>query len=450
MSKKILLVEDDKTTILLLHKFIHDLGYNISNTVPTGEEAVREIITFSPDLVLMDIILDGEIDGIEAARQINEIHNIPVIYLTSSSDSNTLKRALTTNPSGYIVKPVDKKELKSAIELAILRHEMEDKLKESELRFFTILNSIGDAVFVMDTADLITYVNPVAEKITELTIDKLIGKRFTEVLNIRYNGLNAGIYNGQEAVDGIHFNYFITASGKQVPVDFSVSHISDINGERAGSVIILRDDTERIKSELKIKESYIQIKKAIGGIIQAMAQTLETRDPYTAGHQRRVADIARSIALEMNLSEKQVEGIFMAGIIHDLGKICIPTEILSKPGKLSSIEFDLIKTHPQIGYDILKTIDFPWPLAEMVYQHHEWYNGGGYPRGLEGDAILLGARIICVADVVEAMASDRPYRPSRGIDSALAEITNQKGKHFDKDIVDICLSLFLEKKYQMP
>jgi PAS domain S-box-containing protein len=450
MNKKILLVEDDKTTILLLHKFIKDLGFNVSKTVPTGEEAVRETIMTSPDLVLMDIILDGEIDGIEAARQINEIHNIPVIYLTSSSDSNTLKRALTTNPSGYIVKPVDKKELKSAIDLAILRHEMEDKLKESELRFFTILNSIGDAVFVMDTADLITYVNPIAEKITERTIDKLIGKRFTEILNIKYNGIHSGLFIGPETDDSLHFNYFITPSGKQVPVDFSVSHISDINGERAGSVIILRDDTERIKSELKIKESYIQIKKSISGIIQAMAQTLETRDPYTAGHQRRVADIARTIARDMSLSEKQVEGIYMAGIIHDLGKICIPTEILSKPGKLSSIEFDLIKTHPQIGYDILKTIEFPWPLAEMVYQHHEWYNGSGYPRGLDGESILLGARIICVADVVEAMASDRPYRPARGIDDALNEIRNQKGLHFDKDVVEICLNLFLDKKYKMP
>ncbi len=449
MNKKILLVEDDKTTIFLLNKFIHDLGFSISNTVPTGEEAVREVITSGPDLVLMDIILDGEIDGIEAARQINEIHNIPVIYLTSSSDSNTLKRAQTTNPSGYIVKPVDKKELRSAIDLAILRHEMEDKLKESELRFFTILNSIGDAVFVMDNSDQITYVNPIAEKITDLTIDKLIGKRFTEVLNIRYNGIHPGIDTGKEAGGGLHFNYFITPGGKQVPIDFSVSHISDISGERSGSVIVLRDDTERIKSEMKIKESYLQIKKAISGIIQAMAQTLETRDPYTAGHQRRVADIARAIARDMNLSEKEIEGIFMAGTIHDLGKICLPTEILSKPGKLSPIEFELIKTHPQIGFDILKTIEFPWPLAEMVYQHHEWINGSGYPLGLVGESILLGSRIICVADVVEAMASDRPYRPSRGIDFALDEIKKQRGIHFDKDIVDICLDLFLNKKYQM-
>ena len=180
-----------------------------------------------------------------------------------------------------------------------------------------------------------------------------------------------------------------------------------------------------------------------------MAQTLETRDPYTAGHQRRVADIARSIAKEMQLPEKHVEGIFMAGIIHDLGKICIPTEILSKPGRLSPIEFDLIKTHPQIGYDILKTIEFPWPLAEMVLQHHEWSNGSGYPRGLSGDDILIGSRIICVADVVEAMASDRPYRPALGIDNALDEISQKKGERFDRDVVEICIKIFREKHYTM-
>lgn len=445
MSKNILLVEDEKTTILLINKFIEEIGHRIIRIVATGEEAVRETIHLNPDLVLMDIMLEGELDGIEATRKINETSSVPVVYITSSSDDITLKRALTTDPSGYIVKPPDKKELKSAIDLALLRHEMEDRLKESELRFFTILNSIGDAVFVMDTTDQITYVNPIAEKITELTIDRLVGKKFNEVMQIRYNGM----HDDKATAINIHYNYFISPSGKHVPVDFSLSPINDINGEKSGSVIILRDDTERVKSEIRLKESFSQIKKSISGIIQAMAQTLETRDPYTAGHQRRVADIARTIATEMNLPDKDVEGIYMAGIIHDLGKICIPTEILSKPGRLSPIEFELIKTHPQIGYDILNTIEFPWPLAEMVYQHHEWLNGSGYPRGLAGRDILLGARILCVADVVEAMASDRPYRPSLGIDAALSEISDKQGKLFDADIVKICISMFKEKKYRM-
>src|SRR4030042_1072485 len=216
MSKKILLVEDDKTTILLLHKFIEDLGYHIVKTVATGEEAIREVIKTSPDLVLMDIVLGGEIDGIDTTRQINEGYRNPVIYIPSSTDSDTRKRALATNPAAYIVKPADKKELKSAIDLALLRHEMEEKLKDSELRFFTILNSIGDAVFVMDTADHITYVNPIAERITETTINKLIGRRFTDVRNLQYDGVYSGL---DAAAEDIFFNYFISKSGKKEPGD---------------------------------------------------------------------------------------------------------------------------------------------------------------------------------------------------------------------------------------
>ena len=446
MAKKILLVEDEHTTILMIKKFITDLGHEIIQVVSDGEKAVHEAVKLDPDLVLMDITLDGDMDGIEASRQINEIHSIPVIYITSSSDSETLKRALSTNPSGFIVKPVDKKELKSAIDLGLLRHEMEDRLKESELRFFTILNSIGDAVIVMDNHEQITYVNPIAENLIESTIDKIVGNQFPDIINIKYNGMND---TGTVAVDNISYNYITSQNGKKIPVDFSISDINDINGEKSGSVIVLRDDTERVNSEQKLKESYIKIKKAVTDIIQAMSQTFETRDPYTAGHQRRVADIARHIAVEMKLSEKVIEGIFMAGVIHDIGKICIPTEILSKPVRLSPIEYELIKTHSQIGYDILKTIDFPWPLAEMVYQHHEWYNGSGYPRGLSGEEILLGARILCVADVVEAMSTDRPYRPALGVEAALGEIRSKRGQLFDSDVVDICIKIFKEKNYRL-
>src|SRR5690606_21541678 len=152
-----------------------------------------------------------------------------------------------------------------------------------------------------------------------------------------------------------------------------------------------------------------------GATIQAMAVTVETRDPYTAGHQRRVADLARSIAAEMGLSRDQIDGIRMAATIHDLGKISVPVELLTKPTRLTKIEFDLIKTHSQAGYDILKDIDFPWPIARMVLEHHERVDGSGYPNGRTRDQILIESRILSVADVIEAMASHRPYRPGRGI-----------------------------------
>jgi len=179
-----------------------------------------------------------------------------------------------------------------------------------------------------------------------------------------------------------------------------------------------------------------------------MAFAVESRDPYTAGHQRRVADLAHAIGSEMGLSEERLVGIRMGGIIHDLGKISVPAEILSKPSRLNEHEFGMIKLHPQVGYDILKKIDFPWPIAQMVYQHHERMDGSGYPQGLSGKKILLEARILAVADVVEAMASHRPYRPALGIDKALEEILKNKNVFYDPEVVDACLKLFKEKGFE--
>jgi len=192
-----------------------------------------------------------------------------------------------------------------------------------------------------------------------------------------------------------------------------------------------------------------KLQRGLEGIIGAIGATMESRDPYTAGHQRRVATLAAAIAKEMGLPEQRVEGVHFGALIHDLGKIQVPAEILSKPTKLTKLEFELIKTHPQAGYDIVKGIEFPWPVAQMVHQHHERLDGSGYPQGLKGDAIALEARILAVADVIEAMASHRPYRPGLGIDVALKEITDKRGTWFDPAAVDACLRLFREQGYSL-
>lgn len=184
----------------------------------------------------------------------------------------------------------------------------------------------------------------------------------------------------------------------------------------------------------KVEERTIKLKKALNGVIQAMGRTIEFRDPYTAGHQRRVANLAVAIAKEMGIPKDQLEWIHMAGKIHDLGKISVPAEILSKPGKLNGNEFAFIKTHPKVGYDIIADIEFSWPLAQVILQHHERINGSGYPQGLSGEDILFEARILCVADVVEAMASHRPYRPALGIEKALSEISENKGVLYDPHV----------------
>jgi len=184
------------------------------------------------------------------------------------------------------------------------------------------------------------------------------------------------------------------------------------------------------------------------GTKQAFALTTEMRDPYTSGHQRRVTKLACAIASEMGVSKERIEAIDMAGSVHDIGKMYVPTEILCKPGKLTEVEFSLVKVHPQAGHDILRTVEFTGPIAQIVLQHHERMNGSGYPSGLSGEDILLEARILAVADVVEAMSSHRPYRPGNVVDKALLEIVQKRDVLYDRNAVDACMTVFTEKGYK--
>jgi HD-GYP domain-containing protein (c-di-GMP phosphodiesterase class II) len=191
-----------------------------------------------------------------------------------------------------------------------------------------------------------------------------------------------------------------------------------------------------------------QLQQSLDEIVIAMSLTLEERDPYTAGHQRRTTDLSLAIAREMGLPAHETKGLQMAGLIHDMGKISVPGEILSKPGGLNDAELQLIQRHPQVAYDILRQIDFPWPLDQIVLQHHEKIDGSGYPQGISGDEILLESKILCVADVVETMETHRPYRPSLGRDAAIEEIRKNRGVLYDPGVVDACLRLFQEKEFQ--
>lgn len=224
----------------------------------------------------------------------------------------------------------------------------------------------------------------------------------------------------------------------------------NIEGEEPFVQATVRDITERKRTEEKMTTYLKQLKLAMNGTLLAVSKMIEQRDPYTSGHEQRVGIIAADIACEMGYSAEQCEVLQEIGLVHDIGKISIPAEILTKPTKLSTLEYELIKAHPEKGYEILKNIEFPFPIAEIIYQHHERLDGSGYPRGLKGDEILLEARILAVADVIEAMASHRPYRAGLGIDQALAEIEQGRGISYDSDVVDACLHLFREKNYSIP
>ena len=210
-----------------------------------------------------------------------------------------------------------------------------------------------------------------------------------------------------------------------------------------------KEITERKQVAAQLEDTLENLRKSLNTTIQVLMSAIETRDAYTAGHQARSADLARAIATEMGLPHDKIEAIRMAGTIHDIGKLSIPAEILSKPTKLSEIEFALIKEHAKKGFEMLKDVESPWPLAEIVHQHHERMDGSGYPKRIKGEEILLEARILAVADVVEAMASHRPYRPGLGIDAALNEIEKNRGIFYDNAAVDACLMLFREKGFQL-
>ncbi len=200
--------------------------------------------------------------------------------------------------------------------------------------------------------------------------------------------------------------------------------------------------------EQELQRSLKRLERTMESTIEAITTTIETRDPYTTGHQMRVTDLACTIAKLMEIPPTTIEGIRVAGLLHDIGKIAIPTEILSKPGKLNEVEYEMIKTHAKVGYNILKKIEFPWPVAKTVLQHHERWNGSGYPHGLRGEDILVEARILAVADVMEAMSSHRPYRPSIGGDKALDEIVSNSGILYDPAVAKACIKAFTEAGFK--
>ncbi|MDH3393251.1 MAG: HD domain-containing protein, partial [Desulfobulbaceae bacterium] len=274
-------------------------------------------------------------------------------------------------------------------------------------------------------------------------------KRLQEVLHTISNG------------DRTSFIIEREQNGARQFLSARASGIIDKQNKLAGYFLMINDITDRKQGEEALKKAHAELEqrvkertqelaKAMTGSIEAIAMTVEMRDPYTSGHQRRVADLAAAIAKNLGLSIDKIEGVYMAGLLHDIGKIRVPSGILSYPGRLSNAEFAIIKPHPEIGYNILKGIDFPWPLADIVLQHHERLDGSGYPQGLKGNEILQKAKILTVADVVEAMSSHRPYRAALGIDRALEEITANKGIYYDPDAVDACVALFREEDYYFP
>ena len=340
---------------------------------------------------------------------------------------------------------------------------LNQQLLESEERLRLATETVRDAIIMLEAeGGTITAWNPAAETIFGYSRDEVLGMPLHDLLTPpRFRAMaQKGMVHFVTCGEGAAVNKTLELpalhkDGTEFFIELSLSSMQ-IDGQWFATGIV-RDISARKQMEQALSQSLLQnqqqletMRSNLEDTVKAISTIVEMRDPYTAGHQARVAALAVAIARQMGLPEEQVHGIHLAGVVHDLGKIQIPAEILSKPGKLNAIESSFIQTHAQAGYDILSGIKFPWPIAQMVLQHHERLDGSGYPQKLKGDAILLEARILAVSDVVEAISSHRPYRAALGVDAALAEIARGSGVQFDASVVDACIKVVSGNSMKLP
>jgi len=328
----------------------------------------------------------------------------------------------------------------------------EQAIRESEERFRAVVEQSISGACIIDRDGRLLYLNPrLVEILGYESAEEILGRHVLEIVAPQSHAIVRDNMVQRIAGEPQRARYHFEAIRKDgSPVTLGAhANLGTYRGEQV-LITTVQDVTELVRAEKEVNRFIAKLQRAVEGTIEVVSRIGQLRDPYTHGHERRVGEVATAIAIEMGFSADRVEGIRVAGYLHDVGKIAVPAEILSKPSRLTTAEFDLVKQHAQQSYDILKGIEFPWPVAEAAWQHHERQDGSGYPRGLKGEEIILEARILAVADTVEAMASHRPYRPGLGIDKALAEIERGRGKIYDPVVADTCLRLFRDNGYAIP
>jgi PAS domain S-box-containing protein len=438
-----ILIEDDMTISMANVEFVRNTGYSLDEI--NGRMKWTDLV--HPDEI-------GQMTEQHRLRRENSGCALPGYefrYITKTGD---LRDALLS----IQLVPGTEQSVASLIDITE-RKRTEDALVKSEEKFRLITENMVDCVALVDSNGIYKYVTPSYRNILGYDPEDMIGLKGLSLVHPDDLERITRIY-----LEGIEQcwseKYFETRTlhkdGRYVNMEIRARLLNDSQGKVIGAIWSARDITKRLQleqerrqGEEKLQQTLESLRKAVGTTVQVLVSAVESRDSYTAGHQSRSANLACAIATEMGLDGEKIEGILMAGIIHDIGKLSIPAEILSKPTKLTDIEFSLIKEHSRCGYGMLKDVESPWPLAQIVYQHHERMDGSGYPRNLKGDEILMEARILAVADVVEAMASHRPYRPTLGIEMALEEIEKNRGILYDNAVAVACLRLFRDKGYQL-
>lgn len=408
---EILIVEDSPTQAEELKYILEQQRYQVT-VAKNGKEAVNLLNRHNPAIIISDVMMP-EMDGYQLCKHIKtdqNLKNIPVILLTTLSDPQDVITGLQCGADNFVTKPYDKEYLMSRINHLLSNMSLygDKRTKEDLTINLGLTINFGNRTYT-------------------ITSDRL------QILNLLLSTYETAVQKNQELIKARDDLRTLNEQLEQKVLDRTAALRVEI--------------AERIRAEEALQQSYGKLKKTLEATAAALTSALEKRDPYTAGHQQRVARLACLIAQHMGLSEDRIEGIHMAGILHDIGKIAVPGEILSKPGKLSEVEFLLIQSHSMVGYEILRNIEFPWPIAKITLQHHERMDGSGYPEGLSGVNILLEARILAVADVIEAISSHRPYRPTLSIEIAIKEISQDRGTLYDPDVVDAALKLLTKKEF---
>jgi len=433
--------------------YLHNIQFHLDNPQSKGT-AVASFRTQKPFLVndLSDIEHDLSRKSLDFVNTMGSRSFIcvPIVYKGESLgvlivDNVQSKKPLSQTEMSLLMG------IAPQIGISIKNAIAHQKIKESEECFRSLSENAPDIIYTLGIKGKFTYINPVIETILGYRPEEIIGRYFIDI--VRKEDVHRCIEFFKQVRDHQQtikeeMGILLHKDGTERYFSFSCAPNFDSESHFIGVVGTFKNMTDIRKSEMELKKSFEKLQSVMSSTIDAISIIVESRDPYTAGHQRRVTQLATAIACELALSKEKIDLIRMGSLIHDIGKIYIPSEILTKPMKLNDIEYAMIKSHPEVARKILKQVDFIPTVVDMVYQHHERIDGSGYPRKLKRDDILIEARILAVADTVEAMATHRPYRASLGIEKALEEIENQRGILYDEAVADACLVLFREKGFQ--